>query len=114
MANSARGEADLMIGDNTYRVSMSMGALAEMASALGVQTFDELQKRIMAFNLPDMPLIVAAALKGNGYDVPMAEINRMDWNAYFTNVIPAFFRTEIEDGAKAAQADARPHKRQKR
>jgi Phage tail tube protein, GTA-gp10 len=113
MANHARGEADLTIAGKTYSVSMSMGALAEMASALGVESMQDLSERILKFHLTDMPNIVAAALKGNGYDVPIEDINRMDPMDYFNRVIPAFFRTDADAKPANGDGDARPPKRQK-
>jgi hypothetical protein len=98
MVNVARGETELRIGDKAYAVRMSMGALAEMASALGVKSLPELNDRILQFNLADMPLIISAALKGNGHDVPMQAINGMDWKDYFEHVIPAFFRAQGDPG----------------
>lgn len=114
MANSARGEADLAVNGQTYRISMTMGALAEMAAALEVKTFQELQARITEFNLQDMPKIVAAVLKGNGYDVPMADINKMDWQTFFDSFIPAFFRSDKDAKPADGEAAANPLKRQKR
>jgi Phage tail tube protein, GTA-gp10 len=110
MANHARGEADLVIAGKTYPVRMSMGALARMSAALQVNTFTELSERIQKFNLADMPVVIDAVLKGNNHEVPMADIEAMDWQAYFSNVIPAFFRHEEKP---AENGDARPPRRQK-
>jgi hypothetical protein len=105
MANPARGEAELRLGGRTYAVRMSMGALAEMADALGVKSLPELNDRILQFNLVDMPLVVAAVLKGNGYEPPVADIAAMDWQDYFHQVIPAFFRAPDKGGDAAGGGD---------
>lgn len=100
MANSARGEGEIRLGDKSYRVTMSMGTLAELSSALGVETLEDLQARLIKFSLPDMPKIVAAVLKGNGHDVPMEDINRMHVDDFFEQVLPAFFKVDNKEGAK--------------
>lgn len=115
MANHARGEADLVIAGKTYAVAMSLGSLARMSAALDVKGMQELNDRILEFRLADMPLVIDAVLKGNGHEVPMAEIEAMDWHAYFNSVIPAFFRTEGDkaEGSDPPGSNPRPPKRQK-
>jgi len=96
---------EITIGDKTYPVALNMGAMARIATALGVKKFAELQTRLTEFNLPDMPLVVAALLKANGHDVSPDLIERMDPVRYFDQVIPALFpkseKTEEADPAAA-------------
>lgn len=115
MANHARGEADLTIAGKTYAVRMSMGALARMSAALDVKGMAELNDRLLEFRLADMPVIIDAVLRGNGYEVAMADIEAMDWQDYFKTVIPAFFRTGADQAPEAAGTGGRdrPPRRQK-
>lgn len=96
MGNTARGEAEIVLGDKTYTVVMNMGALARMATALGVKKFAELQTRLVECNLPDMPLVVQSILAANGHTVDAAAIESMDPLAYFNDLIPAIFRRDEE------------------
>ena len=41
MANNARGFATIRLGEAEYDVSLSLGALAELESEFGVETFEE-------------------------------------------------------------------------
>lgn len=112
MANHARGEAELVIAGKTYRIAMTMGSLAELAQALGVETMPEVGDRMGKMAVADMPVILRAVLRSNGYDVSDEDIAGSDPLQYATELIPAFFRTR---GDKAAEpnGDARPPKRQK-
>lgn len=102
MGNTARGEAEIVLGDKTYTVVMNMGALARMATALGVKKFAELQERLVECNLPDMPLVVQSILAANGHTVDAAAIDSMDPLAYFNSLIPAIFRRSEEKGGEPA------------
>ncbi len=105
MANTARGEAEIVLGDKSYTVVMNMGALARMATLLGVKKFAELQTRLVECNLPDMPLVVQAILAANGHKVDPADIESMDPIAYFEQLIPAIFRRDEEKAAAGEPAN---------
>lgn len=95
MANALRGEADLDIGGRTYTVSINMGAIARISEACDARTFSDLQRA--AFELPNMPKIVKAALEASGHTVDDKAINDMDWPQYVDNLLPALFRQKKED-----------------
>jgi tail tube GTA-gp10-like protein len=113
MANHARGETDLVIAGKSYRVAMSMGALAGIMDALGVETFEALQERIQACRPRDMVPVTMALLQGNGHDVPEAEVKAMPWQDYFSQVMPAIFPPAPAGEKSAEVAPSRPQKRQK-
>jgi hypothetical protein len=95
---------EITIGGKNYPVTLNMGAMARIATALGVKKFAELQTRLTEFNLPDMPLVIAALLKSNGHEVSAEAIDGMDPVQYFDQVMPAIFPKKAE----ADEADANP------
>ena len=107
MTNTARGEAEIEIAGRRYTVTINMGALASLAAALGVETFDDL--RAAVFKLPNMPKVVSAILEANGHQVSEADIAAMDWPQYLDRLLPALFRTE-RDKPAAEGGEANPPK----
>jgi len=89
-------KSEIEVGGAKYPVALNMGALARIASALGVKKFADLQHRLGEINLPDMPIVVAALLKANGHDVSMQAIEEMPPMAYLEQVIPAIFPRKDE------------------
>ena len=82
MANKHRGEVDIEIADKTYAVAMTLGAMAEIASALGIETMEEMQARVPEMRMPDLVPVLRAVLKGNGHDVPDADLMAINWRTY--------------------------------
>src|SRR5262249_17229554 len=100
-------------GGRTYTVAMNMGALARLATVLGVKTFNDLQARLV--ELPSMPAVVAAILEANGHQVDQKAIDAMDPLDYFNRVLPVVFRKSDEEGdipREAKENGANPPKRQ--
>lgn len=65
MANKARGEVDLELGGQVYTLCLGLGALAEIESAFGVDSFEQ----ALIFEKPkatDLLKFMRALLKGNG------------------------------------------------
>ncbi len=76
--NGARGETKLIVSGRTRRVCLTLGALAEIESALGCRTMAELEIRMRALSAADLMLVVAALLRGGGEREAAARIGDAD------------------------------------
>lgn len=77
MANKIKGEVNFRIGGQDYPCTLSIGALAELSEALGIETFDEMGARIARLGPKDVPKIVTAILRGNGHEIDTVALNRL-------------------------------------
>ncbi len=77
MANKARGEVAITIEDRPYTLCLTLGALAEIEEALGVESSDQLGARLKGVRMRDMIAILGALLRGGGHDMSDAEVARM-------------------------------------
>ena len=99
MANKFRGEVEIDIAGKTYAVAMTLEALALAADALGIETLEEFEARMRALRIGDMRPMLAALLKGNGHDVPEADLATLHYSAY-----PSFLARVY--GARPGNAEA--------
>lgn len=76
MANRRRGEVALRLGDNNYTLCLTLGALAELEDAFGVEDLMALAERFGTGRLSsrDLLRLLAVALRGGGHDVSDAEV----------------------------------------
>lgn len=65
-ANGARGEATVQIGGVERRVCLTLGALAEMETALGCAGVSALAERLRAPSAGDLGVVLGALLRGGG------------------------------------------------
>lgn len=75
MANRRRGEVALDLGGCRYTLCLTLGALAELEDAFGVQDLAALAERFGSGRLSsrDLLAILVVALRGGGHDVSDAE-----------------------------------------
>jgi hypothetical protein len=83
MDNDLRGSATITIDGEDYEVGQSIGALARLAKAFGVKTFDDVNRRVNEMNLEDMPVVLQCLLRGNGHKVSDEAIERLAPGSYF-------------------------------
>jgi len=76
MANRRRGEIALHLGQKTYTLCLTLGALAELEEAFGVEDLVALAGRFGTGRLSsrDLTRLLAVALRGGGHDVSDAEV----------------------------------------
>jgi Phage tail tube protein, GTA-gp10 len=67
--NKLRGEIALNIEGERYRLCLTLGALAEIESGLGLSSLTELEARLKAPTIADIAIILAALLRGGGHDM---------------------------------------------
>ena len=76
--NAARGETVLTVGGRGRRVCLTLGALAEIESALGCRTMAELELRMRGLSAGDLMIVIAALLRGGGEGETAARIGELD------------------------------------
>jgi hypothetical protein len=90
--NGARGEVTLEVGGEAYVLCLTLGALAEMESALGCDTLAELQARLKQLSAADLLIVLAALMRGGGWTGAVGDIaaRQVDLNAAARAVGEAF------------------------
>ncbi|MBQ0822284.1 gene transfer agent family protein [Microvirga sp. HBU67558] len=79
MPNRRRGEVALQIGDTRYTLCLTLGALAELEDAFGVQDLSALAERFGVGRLAsrDLVTLLAVALRGGGHAMSDQEVARL-------------------------------------
>lgn len=67
--NKIRGEAGLVVGGTTYRMLLTLGALAEIEDGLGLADLGKIGERMKAMRAGDLAIVAAALLRGGGHDM---------------------------------------------
>lgn len=66
-----------MLGDSPTRLCLTLGALAEIETALGLDEGERLAERLKSVTARDLAAILAALLRGGGLDAESAaELSR--------------------------------------
>lgn len=65
-ANGARGEVVARLAGRERRLCLTLGALAEMETALGCDGLTGLAERMRALSARDLAVVLAALLRGGG------------------------------------------------
>lgn len=79
MANRRRGEVALQLGDRRYALCLTLGALAELEDAFGVEDLAALAERFGTGRLSsrDLLRLLAVALRGGGHEMSDAEVAKL-------------------------------------
>lgn len=79
MPNRIRGEVALQLGDTRYTLCLTLGALAELEDAFGVQDLTALAERFGTGRLSSRNLLtlLAIALRGGGHAMSDQEVARL-------------------------------------
>jgi len=64
--NPARGEDKICINGEDHKLCLTLGALAEIESALGGGSLEALQERLKSPRISDLLIILHALLRGGG------------------------------------------------
>ena len=73
-ANGARGEVVARLAGAERRLCLTLGALAEMETALGCDGLAALAERMRALSARDLMVVLAALLRGGGETTLAAEL----------------------------------------
>ncbi len=92
MPNRIRGEAALAAGDKTYRLLLTLGALAEIEDGLGLTDLSQIAQRLKTVRAADLAVVVAALLRGGGHEMEPADVLKLgcDLGTLVTAVTQAF------------------------
>lgn len=74
--NGARGEAVAVLAGAERKLCLTLGALAEMETALGVSGVAELAERMRGLSAKDLLVVLAALLRGGGEGVLAGALER--------------------------------------
>ena len=98
--NTIRGEVTLEIGDTRYQLCLTLGALAEIESGLGVESLSDLQGRFSAPRSEDLLIVLSALLCGGGHDLSPSEVGRLP--VKLPDAISAIRETFVAAGLSAS------------
>ena len=92
MPNRIRGEAGLSAGGRSYRLLLTLGALAEIEDGLGLANLSEVSARMKSVRAADLAIVAAALLRGGGHELEAADVLRLpcDLGALVAAVTDAF------------------------
>lgn len=74
--NGARGEAAVTLAGAERRLCLTLGALAEIETALGLETVAALAERMRTLSGRDLLAVLAALLRGGGERALAADLER--------------------------------------
>ena len=79
MANRLRGEIAAELGEQTYNLCLTLGALAELESAFGADGLAGLARRFEggAVSAKDLLIIIGCGLRGAGHKIGDADVATM-------------------------------------
>jgi hypothetical protein len=74
--NRARGEVAVMLAGAERRLCLTLGALAEIETALGITGVSALAERMRALSARDLMAVLAALLRGGGEGALADDLDR--------------------------------------
>ena len=74
--NGARGEVQAPLAGAPRRLCLTLGALAEIETALGVEGLEPLAERMRRLSARDLMAVLAALLRGGGDHELAGELDR--------------------------------------
>lgn len=74
--NGVRGEAVVVLAGAERRLCLTLGALAEIETALGVSGVGPLAERMRALSAKDLMAVLAALLRGGGEGALAGDLDR--------------------------------------
>lgn len=77
MVNAARGEVALELGGRDYCLCLTLGALAEIETALGATSLNDLEAKLKSLSAKQLLEIVHALMKGGGESLNLEELRAL-------------------------------------
>jgi hypothetical protein len=77
-ANGARGEVTVVLAGADRRMCLTLGALAEIETGLGLEGLSGLAERMRALSARDLTVVLAALLRGGGERALADELARAE------------------------------------
>lgn len=99
--NRARGEVLFEAGGVSYKLALTMQAMAEMEDGLGVESIAEVGEKLQGAGTTTVAIVLAALARGGGHaDVTAENMRRIDVRF---GVAMAAIKAAFEAGARAEQ-----------
>lgn len=113
MANRHRGEIDAILDGTSYRLCLTLGALAELESAFGDDDMLALAERFKSGRISarDAIRVIAAGLRGAGHQVSDDDVSRMrtdDAAAGYVTIVGRLLAATFGGDAPAAASRPEP------
>jgi hypothetical protein len=104
MPNAIRGEAGLEAGGTSYRLVLTLGALADIEDGLGLADLSEIGTRLKHARAGDLAIVAAALIKAGGHDIAPAGVLALscDLGTLVAAVAQAFDRAGVAGGASGS------------
>ncbi len=80
MVNSARGEVALELDGRRYCLCLTLGALAEIETALGAASLNDLDVKLQSLSTTQLTEIVFALMRGGGEDITLDDLANLPLN----------------------------------
>jgi hypothetical protein len=77
MPNRIRGEAELSAAGKSYRLLLTLGALAEIEDGLALANLADIGARLKQMRAADLAIVAAALLRGGGHELTPADVLRL-------------------------------------
>jgi Phage tail tube protein, GTA-gp10 len=115
MANTHRGEIEARLDGKTFRLCLTLAALAELEAAFGDQDMLALATRFETGRLSarDCQCIIGAGLRGAGYEIADGDVGAMSTDggaAGFVDIVArllrATFGADEHEGRRASAEEA--------
>ena len=106
--NTPRGETVLEAGGRQYRLLLTLGALAEIESGLGLSDLSEVSARLKTLRASDLAIVAASLMRGGGHDIAPADVLRLpcDLGALVRAVAQSFDAAGLANGEGAGERAA--------
>ena len=106
MANAYRGEIDASIGGKTYKLCLTLGALAELENTYGEEDMVAIAERFESGRLKSLDAIriIGAGLRGAGYVVSDKDVAAMPTDggaAGFVDIVARLLRATFSTFSSA-------------
>ena len=117
MANAHRGEIEARLDGKTFRLCLTLGALAELEAAFGNEDMLALATRFESGRLSarDCQRIIGAGLRGAGYDIADDAVGAMTTDggaAGFVDIVARLLRAtfggDASEGRRASAEETTP------
>jgi len=102
MPNRIRGETELAAGGKSYRLLLTLGALAEIEDGLSLDDLSGIAQRLKQLRAGDIAIVVAALLRGGGHELSAADVLKLpvDLGALVRAVSDAFAAAGLAHSAE--------------
>jgi hypothetical protein len=104
--NRIRGESELLAGGKSFRLLLTLGALAEIEDGLGLDDLAQIATRLQQARASDLAVVAAALMRGGGHEVSPADVLRLpcDLGALVQAVAQAFDRAGLPHAGEEGPA----------